>query len=195
MSIPDTETALAAKAPEIAKALGNWRVVFEHRHFVRLHHPTEADVELGVSAGYPQGNKGRVEIAGVLPWRRGNELRVSSDGVRPPRITVAIDRPADVIAAEISRRALPGYLEALAEMRRRIALAEEAQDARGKLARRLADVVGVAEVGVEGRIYLPDDVCSYGHLEVGSAGESVRIDASFSPEQAEAVLRALAGMR
>lgn len=185
----ESEARLASIAAEIGKALGGWRATLEHGHMARLRHPSDRDLEVSLSVAYPHGAKGRVECAGILPWKRGNELRVYSKA-KAPRITVALSRAPEDIAAEICRRALPGYLEAMATLRKDIAEAEEALDARTKLVRRLAEVVGAVQVG-EGRIYLPDDVCSYGHVEVGSGGGSVKLDVSMSPEQAEAVLRAL----
>jgi hypothetical protein len=189
----ETEAKLQQLGPAVGKALGRWRVVDrEMGHLVELAHPTEKGQAVYLSATYPEANHGRIVARGVLPSRTKHDESVSTHGVESPRITIASDRGAEAIAGEVKRRLLPAYLVALAEMRKRIEEAEADRDQRTELAARLVALCGAEGADKDGRFSLPDDCAMYG--TVAAQCDRVRIEASFSPAQAEAVLRALAAL-
>ncbi len=189
-----TEARMLSIAPGVAKALGGWRVHSDpdNRMMVELHHPTAAGLSLVLSAHYPNAHKGRIAVSGRLPTQTCHGEGVTSHGIDKAEITVAAGRDADAIAKEISRRCLPAYVAAVAAMRARIAEAETEREQLTGLASRLAAICD-AEVDRDGsRFRLPDAIGSMG--QVVSRGDSVRFEATLTPEQAEAALRALAAL-
>lgn len=187
----NTEAELRRLAPAIARALGpSWRATMRHDHYAELSGPEGQGV--GIFASYPHAAKGRAVVRGILPTRTRRGDSLSSNGIENPEVTVALSRGAEAIARDIARRVMPGYLVALAAMRERIASEDGFRDATEAVASKLAGICG-AEYTTGGRFHLPNAFASYGDVRVNSA-DSVRIEGSFSAEQAEAMLRALAAV-
>ena len=93
----------------------------------------------------PAGQPGRVVISGVFPpadhdWRPGR-----------PHITVAIARGPTTVAAEITRRLLPHYTEALARVLDAIAVQQANHAAQRDRAARLAGLLPDARPHRAGR--------------------------------------------
>lgn len=71
-------------------------------------------------------NPTRIHVQTCFPWTPGNSVR----SVESRHIGCSLARGPEQIAQDIARRLLPGYLEELAEDRRRIARAEAAEECR-----------------------------------------------------------------
>jgi hypothetical protein len=191
----EVEIRLATVAPQVAAELGDgWRAqvltIAGGEACPHCWHLTNPDGrKISMLAQYPLSAKGRVRIVGSLPGSYSNH------GITCEDITVSVARDGRAIAGEIRRRLLPAYAVAFAKATDAVASARADEAAAEETARMLAEVMGVAAprrngVRDELRLYLPDDLASYGFLRVQSGG-SVRIEASLSAEQARAVLWAL----
>lgn len=124
----DTSHTLAA---EIAEYLEGWTVPERDdskRYWGQLVGPEGETIY--VHTGSTWSKPGQVNLSATLPDGYGDVQRY--DERRTDEINVSISRGAEVIAREITRRLLPGYLEAHADMRERIAkrAAEKAHTAK-----------------------------------------------------------------
>ena len=131
-------------------------------HGVRL--GTEGD---GLYLHEPYNQRGRIDVRGWFPpsshWFSGERAN----------ITVRADRGPDVIAAEITRRLLPGYREAARSAREWLAADQAEKQARARLA---AHISGLFPDGIAS---MPAHCQSDGRTEVilhlpGSLGGYVK---------------------
>jgi hypothetical protein len=126
---------------------------------------------------------GRVEIRGAFP----DSDYPYGPGERPRPITVAIGRSPAAIAAEISRRLLPGYAQALAQVQARIARQAADQQSRLRVATRLAAILPDATVRDDGRLAVtvhwsaPARSIGSGDIELRKAGALARLEADSLP--------------
>lgn len=193
----NVEVRMCALAPQLAAALGEeWRVVVPtdlaegkpFRHWRRIVHNDGR--ALSMMAQYPNANKGRIEIYGELPSiDSAGRNHISDMRLDRVSITVSVGRTPQAIAGEVNRRLLPDYATAYAKASEYIAGVNRHLAEQASAATTLARLMGVKAPSQDGRMWLPDDLASYGHMRVD--GSSVRMEATFSLEQATAVIRAL----
>jgi hypothetical protein len=152
-----SEARLSELAPKIARSLGDgWRR--EHNtnpdvtHYIALTHGEHE--RIGLHVAYPYG---RVEISGSLSHLRDAKDEApyyrSEDN---PKITATLSKSPEQIAADITRRVLPGYRVVLAAVLDRIAKANAHLSATAATAAKVAEAIG-AEPGKDG---LVDFYCS-----------------------------------
>jgi len=147
-----SEARLSELAPKIARSLGEgWRR--EHNknldvtHYIALTHGEHERIVLHVA--YPYG---RVEISGSLSHLR--DARGETPYYRSednPKITATRSKSPEQIAADITRRVLPGYRAVLEAVLDRIAKANAHLSATAATAAKVAEAIG-AEPGKDGLV-------------------------------------------
>jgi hypothetical protein len=198
----DDEKKLHQKLHQLARdtaaELSGWQVETRDRdygHYTQIEGPDSA-----VIGFYLDPYKKTVNLRGVFPVdRHGKAYQLPYKKVTPS-INVSLNKTGAQVAADIHRRLWPDYEPLLAE-----ALASHAQYAEHEntsiaVARRLAKVVeapvedrdpGRVKVNLYRSLLLPE---FHGDIEV--SGDSVTLNRFYlTPEQAEALLRALVKAR
>ena len=146
-----SEVRLAELAPKIARALGEgWKREPTRNpdvtHYIALAH---GDERVGLHVAYPYG---RLEISGGVSHLRDSKGEApyyrSEDN---PKITATLSKSPEQIAADITRRVLPGYRAVLAAVLDRIAKANAYLSATAATAAKVAEAIG-AEPGKDGLV-------------------------------------------
>lgn len=182
----DDRVVLRQTADAVAAHLEGYKVDtdWESGWNVPLDGPDQARIFLSL-------DKGRVEVGGAYP--QGYYQALGSQ--ERHEITVALTRGPEVIAREIERRLLPGYLTTLAEVKEKMRLDQEAKDMRQVAAERLVEVLSIPGVHLrDGELsWFSDTPAGYGSARVNYGGGTVAVEArSVTLEVAERILRVLA---
>ena len=151
---------------------------------LRPEYGNSASAKWTISAHYPDG------------WSR---IYVDRDVAGSHEINVSRDRGARVMAREIKRRLLPGYLPALAYVKGRLAENNAYQVTTAITATRIAQCLGKPETFEPAdRLNVPwraDSTLREGYGDFEAAGDGVRITLSVPVHIAELVALALAEVK
>jgi hypothetical protein len=178
-------------AREVARYLPGWRAVLQASDWAVsaiLAGPVEgARVALTVSDG-------KLHMSGCYP---ATEMRVDYRG-----INVTVTRPPAIIAGEIERRLLPGYLRQLAEVVTFNARMDRERAARTAVMERIAGMFPGAHVdpasrrGTHAKVYIHPARCTRGMVEAYGSAATVSIELSGVPvDLAAGMLAVLASWR
>jgi len=146
MTIWTRETAevrLAELAPKVPEALGDgWKREPTKNpdvtHYIALTHGEHE--RIGLHVAYPYG---RVEISGSLSHLR--DARGETPYYRSednPKITATLSKSPEQIAADITRRVLPGYRAVLAAALHRVVESNAHLSATAAIAAKVAEAIG-----------------------------------------------------
>lgn len=191
MSTEQINTIVNQTAGMVATELGEgWSVDTEWEGWgALLVGPNGARVALTHErTGYTNDNVDRVQVAGVYPYQAHN---MSHYNPLRFKATVRRDRGPGVIAREINRRVLCGYLPELRKVNAAIVKAEADGKAKAQTFTHLAAIVPGATTHEDKiSLRLPD---GWGHLRLNGDGTQVReLEFSYIPSDlAEAILIAV----
>jgi len=179
--------ALDAQLLEVLVFMPGWKLdptYAEHTWCAAIYDGNEAGKRIHVSLTHA---KGRLYVSGIWP---SGEDRQQCIPDTPLHITIARDKPAAKIAADIQRRFLPWYTAAYAEQLERIKKHNAARNRQQEATAELAVVLGqeASGPGAHGRhrLYARDLT-----VQVNHGGESVNIELTYiSVKAAKAILRA-----
>ena len=134
-----------------------------------------------------QQAKGRLYISGVWPIDNDHRQYIPD---RCQHITIARDRPAEKIAAEIQRRFLPWYMAAYGEQAERVKQHKESQGRQQEVTAELAALLGPEATTRMQRN--PNQIYAPGlTVDVNGGGESVSVELRYKTVKvAKAMLRA-----
>lgn len=179
-----TGEKLAPLAEDIARHLGqDWTAEPFMNHAFTLRHPDGR----GLFAR-TEYNSSRLLISGDYPTFERRPVRPRSE-VRD-RITVDSLRGGEAIAKDITRRLLPGYTLALAEVHEQIAALTVAANGVQATAERLAKQLGVQPLERHGELVLYPPSPLYALKVTGP--DSVRVEAfTCTADQATALIKLL----
>jgi hypothetical protein len=189
---------IAQLAADVAQFLGEgWGVdpdfdangrMLDHTDGRRLHIYT---------TGWPGNLTRRVIISGSLPYRPGQYIEPGSR----TEITVAAERGAAVIAREITRRLMPGYIDALAKVRARNATEDAAWESQAALAAKVRGIFGLYEPDMQdwqmeqvkrNGITVSLHRFGYGSVRPNHDGTSAKLEVTLPADQLVQVLDLLA---
>lgn len=148
---------------------------------------TDGTLSIAIDGRPGAAQKGRICLRGVLPTHTRGGQYVTPEG-NAPVVTVAADRPAASIAADIERRLLPTFRSVHARQVELLRTWSEHEDLRAAAATALAQYGSRRQFTIGVRHANNSDV--YGDIEVQS-GSSVRVELSCTPEIAAKIMHML----